>query len=568
MPGVEYLPNFSPRMENNPLNSPPFTNIFYILLFHQTDHIMKSHIGLLLLVLASSCCSKGKVPQGTPPASEDVPAVEDSSAVVKEDDPFKFTLPPEKEGPSNGYRVFVLQEEGWQEMTVRDALCSNASRHGSIWNDWDNSKALRDTMSFCIFEDRFQGPVDVIVHKLGGPATNPSVRPTPWGIRPQALDENTIRFTLPSYNMRKVSVEFDGDRQHNLFLFPHRPDKDKPDPKASGVKYFGPGEHDAGKIDLYNGQTLYIDYGAVVYGQVRVMSDNCTIAGHGILSGEKMRHWGEQYSNGDIIINCNPSRYTTLKNLTVKDITVIDGPSWNLSIYNFDGVLVDGVNMIGWELNGDGIDLVSSQNAEIRNCFLRNYDDCITLKVRFNANPVSDLAHVHVHDNLIWNDFARGIVVGPESGNRDYGTGFIHDVLIEDCIILQHKAGVKNDDLRAGFAIGQYASPDHNWGGGTAERITGITAKNLLFDNIDKTGRNVAIWQYPDMDGTCYMNDITLENFTILDGNGVMTPAFYAKANQHSIRGLHIKNFVFNGQKITNPGANFVLSGDVEADFQ
>lgn len=525
---------------------------------------MKIYTGILLVLAVSCCCSREKLSDKEVRDDEDV--IVSPQDTTEAPDPFKFSLPEHKAGPSEAYRVFVLQEDGWTEMTVRDALCSDAARHSGIWNDWDNSKALRDTMSYCIFEDRFQGPVDVVVYKMGGPAVNPEVRPSPWGIVPSAIDENTIRFTLPSYEQRKVSVEFDGDRQHNLFLFPVRPDKDKPVPER--VRYFGPGEHDAGTIELYDDQTLYIDYGAVVYGKILVRGNNCTIAGHGILSGEKMRHWGEQYSNGDIIINCNPSRHQTLRNLTVRDITVIDGPSWNLSIYNFDGVLVDGVNIIGWELNGDGIDLVSSCNAEIRNCFLRNYDDCITLKVRFNANPVSDLYNVHVHHNLIWNDYARGIVVGPESGNKDYGTGFIHDVLIEDCIILQHKAGMKNDDLRAGFAIGQYASPDNSWGGGTSERITDITARNLLFDNIDKTGRNVAIWQYPDMDGTCYMSNITLENFTILDRNMVMTPAFYAKANQHSIRGLHIKNFVFNGQKIINPGASFVLSGDVEAFFE
>ena len=533
------------------------------------DQIMKFYTtGILFILALSCCCSREKLDSNAAKEEDEDIGIVQPADSTETPDPFTFSLPEQKAGPSNGYRVFVLQEDGWVEMTVRDALCSNASRHAAIWNDWDNSKAIRDTMSYCIFEDRFQGPVDVIVHRIGKPAVNPEVRPSPWQIKPEVMDDNTIRFTLPSYDMRKVSVEFDGDRQHNLFLFPVRPDNDKPDPKDSKVKYFGPGEHDAGKIELYEGQTLYIDYGAVVYGQVRVLSDDCTIAGHGVLSGEKMRHWGEQYSNGDIIINCNPARRREQKNLTVKDITVIDGPSWNLSIYNYDGVLVDGVNMIGWELNGDGIDLVSSHNAEIRNCFLRNYDDCITLKVRFNANPVADLYDVHVHHNLIWNDYARGIVVGPEAGNTDYGTGFIHNVVIEDCIILQHKAGVNNDDLRAGFAIGQYASPDNSWGGGTAERITNITARNLIFDNIDKTGRNVAIWQYPSMDGKCFMSEITLENFTILDRNGVMTPAFYARASQHSIRGLHIKNFVFNGQKILNPGASFVLSGDIEADFE
>ena len=467
--------------------------------------------------------------------------------------------------PSCPVQVQVRSEGGWKSATVRKALCSDASLHSRIWNDWDNSLGLRDTMYYCIFEDDTDGPLEVMVRNAGGKGfESVEVRPSPWNIEAVKVAPDAVRFTLPSGDRRKVSVEFDGDRQHNLFLFPAPP----AEVPQGDVIYFGPGEHDAGRIDLRDGQTCFLDYGAVVYGSICVRGDGCTVAGHGVLSGTKLRHWGEQYSNGEIILNCNPERKRVLKNLTVKDITIVDGPSWNLVLYNIDGAVIDGVNIIDWELNGDGIDVASCRNVEIKNCFIRSYDDCITLKVRFNANPVSDLCDIHVHDNLIWNDYARGIVVGPETGNVDYGTGYAHDILIEDCIILQHKAGTKMDDLRAGFAIGQCASPDHSWGGGTSERVERVTARNLLFDNIDRTGRNVEIWQYRDMDGTCTMKDITLENFTILDGNKVQTPAFYATANQHSIKGLHIKNFVFGSKKITSAGDDFVLKGDIEADFQ
>lgn len=466
---------------------------------------------------------------------------------------------------SSLYNVLVRRGGGWQAMPVRDCLCSDAAKHRQIWNDWDNAKALRDTMSYCIFEDAFTGPVEVLVQRRGASAAKAQVRPTPWGITPEQVGEDMLRFVLPSYDHRKVSVEFDGDRQHNLFLLPHRPEQA---PSGDKVKYYGPGEHNPGIVDLYDGETLYLDYGAVLYAEVRVHGDDCTIAGHGVLSGDKLRHWGEQYSNGAIILSCNPRHERVLKNLTVKDITIINGPSWNLSVFNFDGVKIDGVNIIGWELNGDGIDIVCCRNVEIQHCFLRNYDDCITVKVRFTANPVSDCCDVYIHDNLIWNDYARGIVIGPEAGNVDHGTGYLHDIRVEDCIILQHKAGVAMDDLRAGFAIGQYASPDYSWAGGTAMPIRGVHAKNLIFDSIDKTGRNVAIRQYREMNGTCTMSDITLENFTIYDANAVQTPACHVMTNQHSVSGLHIKNMVFDGRKITAAGPSFVVSGNVEVDFE
>ncbi len=472
---------------------------------------------------------------------------------------------------SDHYRVWVRDAEGhWAEAAVQDALCSDAARyHGSIWNDWDNSKRLRDTMAFSIFEHPFDAPVKVRIKKLGGSFSSVKVRPSDYGIAATPVGDNTVELTLPAYERRKVSVEFDGDRFHNLFLLPYRPDPDKPDPSDPDVFYYGPGEHDAGRIVLRSSQTLYIDYGATVYGEVVVAGDGCTLAGHGVLSGAKLRHWGETWSMGDILVDCNPYRKPERHGLTVKDLTFIDSPSWTLSIYNYDDVTVDGVNMICWTLNGDGVDVVSSRNVEVRNCFLRCYDDCITLKVRHNADPVSDLCDVHVHDNVCWNDYARGIVVGIEAGNVKYGTGSIHDVLIEDCILLENARSGGLDDLRGAFAIGQYASPDYSWAQGTACDMARITARNIRFDNLSPTARCVFLMQYPEMDGRCKMTDVTLENFQISNGLGNRYPFLTIRTNQHAIEGLKIINFTVDGTRITSRSdAGVSISGDVDVEFK
>ena len=468
------------------------------------------------------------------------------------------------------YNVFYQNSEGkWISVEVRNALVSNANKyHGQIWNDWDNSKALRDTMCYAIFEDAFSGPVKVRVQKRKESISSVEVRPTPYGISTSMVSDDMVEFTLPSYDQRKVSVEFNGDRYHNLFLFPARPDADKPDPNDSNVKYYAAGEHKAGTITLTSNQTLYIDYGAVVYGEVVVKGDNCTIAGHGVLCGSKLRHYGESYSYGDILVNCNPDREPDRTGLTIKDITMIDSPSWTLSIYNYNDVVVDGINQISWILNGDGIDIVCANDVEVKNCFLRNYDDCITLKVRHNASPVRDLYDVRVHDNLIWNDYAGGIMIGIENGNKNYNTGYIHDVTVEDCIILENCRSTATSDLRAGFGIALYASPDYSWAKGTANNMENITARNLIFDNICSSGRNVTIMQYAEMDETCTLSNVTLENFTIYDNNKTTSPTVYINANQHSIKNLKVKNLVFDGTKITGPCDEFVANGDVDVSFE
>ena len=453
---------------------------------------------------------------------------------------------PEK--PDNRhYSVQTDDGEEWKNQKVHDALCSNADKHPNIWNDWGNKKAMRDTMSYCLIDTEF--PAKVRVRKNTSSYSKVEIRPSTYGIQATDCGDNTIEFTIPSEAQGKISVEFDGDRQHNLFIYARRPDVGKPTGSSGTVKYYGKGEHNAGTIWLSSGQTLYIDHGAKVYANVKTQGSNITIAGHGILSGEKMTHHGDnQYSWGDFLI-CHNTSKTYVSNLVIKDITMIDSPGWNLIIPQTDGVTIDGVNMISWELNGDGIDIVSSRNVEIKNCFIRTYDDAITLKCRFIVSPITDVSNINIHDCLIWADYARGIVIGPEAGNSLNSNGYIHNVTVKDCIFLQHKRGL-NDDLRAAFAIGQGSDGQTAlWSGSNPPNtISDITATGLTFDNIDRNGRHVAIWQYSS---PVTMRNIRFNDFNVIDNNKNIYPALTIKTNGSRINGMNVRNFTVNGTKLT-----------------
>lgn len=446
------------------------------------------------------------------------------------------------------------------EAAVHKALCSDARKHGSLWNDWDNSREQRDTMSFSIIDTEF--PVKIRIRKNGGSFSKVEVRPSIYGIEPVLCGDNTVEITLPSADKGNVSVEFDGDRYHNLFIYASEPDRMKPDPADPAVKYFGPGTHQPGTINLESGQTLYIDYGATVYANVVTSGSNITIAGHGILSGEKMEHTGDsQYSWGDFLIRHNKTGGAVM-NFTIRDIAMIDSPGWNLIIPQTDGVTVSGVKMISWELNGDGIDIVCCRNVDINNCFIRTYDDCITLKRRFIVTPMTDVSNVRISNCLVWADYARGIVVGPEAGNCSV-QGSIHGIEISDCIFLHHKRSL-NDDLRSAFAIGQGSDGSTDLWSGTnpPNAITDITARNLVFDNIDVTGRAVAIWQYK---GTpkVEMTDVVFDGVRIIDNAGNNYPPVTIKTGGSTIKGLEFKNFTINGKALAADDVSIDLPENV-----
>lgn len=457
------------------------------------------------------------------------------------------------------YNVYVLQEGRWKSVEVRNTLCTNAIHHDKVWNDWGNAKMLRDTMCYANFIDEFTEPVKIRVQKRTGSFSRVQVRPSSYSIKPVECNKNTIEFTLPDWESRKVSVEFDGDRYHNLFLFPNRPDTNKPEKNAANVKYYGAGEHIAGEITLRENETLYIDEGAVVYGKVFVLGNNVTITGRGILSGEKLPHVGNIYAEGPVLIEVKGNSMGGLKNFTLSGITIIDSPSWTVSIFNTNHVNIDNINMICWILNGDGIDLCSVVDATITDSFLRTYDDCITLKIRSSCNPESDTKDIKVGKCIIWCDYARGIIVGPECGDWSWGTGGINNCLFENCIVLEQPNG--EGDFRAALAVVQ--QEQH---GGGAALMENITFRNILIDNIQPTGRPICVEQTQQPMG-CTMQNVLFQNIKITDSFGCKYKSAI-KTNNNWIINLIFDNVTYNNEKILGVGDNLHVEGNVEISYK
>jgi hypothetical protein len=449
------------------------------------------------------------------------------------------------------YNVFVLQNGQWKSVEVRNTLCSNSvgSKWGNMWRDWDNTKQLRDTICYTNFIDNFTGPVKIRIQKRNGKLNSYEVRPSSYSITPTPFGSNMIEFTLPSWEERKVSVEFNGDRYHNLFLLPNKPDTNNPGKSSTNVIYYGAGEHNVGEITLTANQTLYIDAGAVVYGNVVVKGDNVTITGRGILSGRKLRHWGgDTYSNGAIELNVSG-----VKNFTLSGITIEEGPSWTVALFNVDHPTIDNVNILDWILNGDGIDLCSVTNATVNNCFIRTTDDCISIKV--TQGTWNETKTVNITNCTIWSDYARGIVMGPECGDWVQGMGGISYCTVDHCIVLEQPNG--SDDCRSALAVGPWAVS-----GGGASQMTDITFSNILIDNIQSTGRPIWVYQYDKGNKSGELKRVIFKNINIRDTNGCKYP-IAVQTNNNYLDGLTFDNVTYNGAKITGTGSHLTISGNV-----
>ena len=189
------------------------------------------------------------------------------------------------------HRVFV----NGCELPV--SSCRVSALPFNVW--WlGQQRPLEQTEEASFVSFTLKNPTEIRV-LAAKPFAHAVVRPLSAGIEVRTEGQE-ICFTVP----RPGQYVLETDDEHNaLHLFADAPrdfaDMGKP------TLAFGPGVHHVGKIVLHDGDRVYIDRDAVVYGTFlgKGVRDVC-IYGHGIIDGgEEQRtsmHCYEDYTNGCI----------------------------------------------------------------------------------------------------------------------------------------------------------------------------------------------------------------------------------------------------------------------------
>ena len=416
------------------------------------------------------------------------------------------------------YKVSLLRDGEWQDVKVYGALTSDYRHH--FKNHRDFVGVMRNVMGFVMFTDEFRKSVKVRVTRQGVPFSEVEIRPLSYRIKPRRVDENTVEFTLRSPS-QKVSVEFDGDRASNIFIIPDLPCEC---PADDNLLYFGKGEHDVGELWLKSGQRLFIDEGAVVYGQLRAEGQtDIKISGRGIFCGSKDDH-GERTRN--VLVN-----FEYCKDIEISGVMFRDSPSWTLRFFDCRNVHIDNVKQIGWMINSDGVDLCNTKNALLENSLFRNYDDNLSLKV-FKWSDTRETCNIVARNNVLWADCAHNLLVGPEAVNSR-----IHNVTFQNNIILESR---------------EVQDP---WTGAVAVMISDEgTFENILVENTeveDIRGGKVLSLDYGKYN-SCGLaaRNIAIRN---LRYRGTQAPKSVIKGldEEHAIENVTLRNVRFNGVRVT-----------------
>jgi alpha-L-rhamnosidase len=282
--------------------------------------------------------------------------------------------------------------------------------------------------------------------------------------------------------------------------------------------------------------------------------DGFTISGEGTLDGNGRPIWDEFWKRR----NAAPDRKNfpnlsvprarlciidNSKSVSIDGITFKDSQYWNLHLYKCQNVTISHARFevpdnYKQAPSTDGIDVDSSQNITIKNCFFSVTDDCIAMKGTKGPLALEDKdsppdEHVRISDCT----FKRGnaaVTLGSDAS-------VARDILFENSAVTGSMP-VLLCKLR----------PD------TPQTFEDVHAKNITVDNPDGTLLTIAPWtQYNDLQGhtppTSTVRNITLENITGRTGSFA---TLQANPGQTTITDIHLKNITLHAKDPALKGPN------------
>lgn len=384
-------------------------------------------------------------------------------------------------------------------------------------------------------------PVEIMVKKNNGTIYDARIRPLNKEIAFEQKD-NCIFFTLdkPAY----LSVEFNGDRLHNLHLYANPMEKETYTEGSKGVLYFGPGTHKPG--DLPNNQiripsntTVYLAPGSIIKAKLLVdKAENVRIIGRGIIDhairGIEITDSRNVEVDGVTVIN--PDHYS-----------LFGGGSEHLRVSNFKAF-----SCKGWS---DGIDMMCCRDVIIDNVFMRNSDDCIAI-YNHRWNWWGGSSDITVRNSVLWADIAHPINMGGHGDDESPEGEVLENVTVSNIDILEC-----DEDAPLYQGCLNIDCGDKN------------TVRNVLFENIRvesiQEGRLFCLKvlfnpKYNKAPGNGISN-VTFRNISY-NGYGENPSLIMGYDKEHCVRGITFDNVTVNGQKLNN--TNSLLTNDYIYDIK
>lgn len=392
--------------------------------------------------------------------------------------------------------------------------------------------ALEKTpVSYFDFEGK--AVVEIAIPNLEGGISSCTVTPASYGITPEIRD-GTIRFQIEKPGF--YTVEVNGSVKRAVHLFANAPEKDVPDKNDPNVITIGPGEWNVNTISLKSNQTLYLSGGAVVHGMIRSdNADHITIRGRGIVDGSVNPSWVLPGESAKVPVDLRSS-----KNITMEGLIFLDSNAWVVNCYESQNANLSNLKVISARPNGDGITLQSCTDVQVKDSFVRSWDDSLVVK---NYSTNSD--NITFDNVLVWTDLAQSCEIGYETNKGSQPNAKISNITFRNITVLHnfHKPvlGIHNSDdaLVQRIRYQNIVVEDAQMGSGDAGEN-----KQLIDFAVASSG-----WSSTPQRGS--IQDVTVDGLTVLHGKNPPSRILGYDAS-HLIQNVTIKNLSILGKKVTS----------------
>lgn len=269
----------------------------------------------------------------------------------------------------------------------------------SVQIDGENAMVYASPIpaNFCSFV--MTRTVEVAIKSLTRDIKWVDVRPLSAGIKPVFQNsDSTIRFTIKRTG--QYSIELNGGIKIPLYLFANNAEANKPDKTDKNVLYFESGKiYYPGTINMKDNQQVYIEAGAIVVGNIKARNANhIQIRGQGILDGSYSRQYMDSLATINLPGSFAPEQgtrggtnglllFNECNDITIEGITLYNSKTWDVVPTLCNRVRIDNVKIVSDNGGDDGIDIVSTKNVTITNCFIHTKDDCIAVKSHGRPQP-------------------------------------------------------------------------------------------------------------------------------------------------------------------------------------
>lgn len=456
-----------------------------------------------------------------------------------------YKFPKEYEKKSSEYRVSC----GGKEIEVYSCDVS-AIPFNQVWPGYQRPENQTEKSAYIMLSaDR------AVTLEIEPKSSFKNVKVRPLSKKTKTIIENGKATVLFS-EAGQYTVEFDNSHHVlNVFINPEK--EFEVDKNDKNVIYFGAGVHYVDKrIVLKDGQTVFIDEGAVVYGAIEAVDKNdVKIIGYGILDNSRMNRANEM--NGCAVLDPkalemtgNPIFLNRCHNVRIEGVTFVNSSGWNVHLDGCTDVTVDNIKIIGqWRYNADGCDFCNCKNSVIKNSFLRTFDDCIVMK-GFKLNNNLPLENVTAQNCVLWCDWGRALEVGAETS-----APYMKNIVFKNCDIIygchvmldiQHGDKAKISDVHFEDIRIEYRK--------NCEYPLIQETKDAVYENKDEGYMPVlfeiiagtTMWSIDECSGT--LQDVHFKNIEITteDGRVPQDSKILVGDGEKKIKGVYFENITVN----------------------